>query len=454
MNGRARQWIGLLSAAGLVSGAAAVLSMPAAYAEVTCHGKKVTEVITADTDDQVHSGTKGDDVVLLKGSAWQTFHAKGGNDTVCVQGYGSEVYGGSGNDWISGEKADGIYAHGSTGNDTIIGSADDDQLYGGPGNDLLRGRAGNDRLDPDQDDLVEDAKRRDGADEVQGGAGSDQITVLAAKSSRTDGADRLDGGSGYDSLEIHGVAIKINLGKGSMRAEAGGPTDHFGAIEQHRTDDTADITGTSGSDDVSLLGKNSRLDAGGGTDEIYVDAKRSVINAGSGNDVIYYDTKKTANRIALGSGDDKITVLNANGVQVSGGPGDDSFDLRTHGDDGEDEGAIYGTQTALFKGQRDNDTITWDCEADIDVNEKLLTCTHRKAKIEFSGLQTYRAVEGWNWDDTFRGSPHRDIFYGGEGRDLMYGRKGADKLIGGKGRDIAHGGPGQDECEAERQFRC
>jgi hypothetical protein len=100
------------------------------------------------------------------------------------------------------------------------------------------------------------------------------------------------------------------------------------------------------------------------------------------------------------------------------------------------------------------DILTWDCKSRVDVGEHRLRCTHERATVMFSGMQTYKASRNLAWKDEFRGGPLRDVFSGGDKDDIMSGRGGADRLIGGTGHDAADGGPGQDSCRAEQQRRC
>jgi Tol biopolymer transport system component len=52
-------------------------------------------------------------------------------------------------------------------------------------------------------------------------------------------------------------------------------------------------------------------------------------------------------------------------------------------------------------------------------------------------------------NDTLRGLGGNDVLLGGDGNDRMLGGAGNDRLDGGGGRDSADGGPGRDRCTAE-----
>jgi hypothetical protein len=109
---------------GFTSTAADAASKP------TCDGKKATIVSSSKTIN----GTKGNDVIVVKGGGKHTVKAGKGNDTVC----------------------------GGSGNDTIMGEAGNDTLFGGAGNDTLNGGAGTNNIDG-----------QEGTDTIQYGGGKD-----------------------------------------------------------------------------------------------------------------------------------------------------------------------------------------------------------------------------------------------------------------------------------------
>ncbi|SDS46581.1 calcium-binding protein [Microlunatus soli] len=451
---RVRIGTGLLAAGALAVGVIGSGGTPVAQAEDLCHGKPVTQMIDEDDDFTTHYGTAGDDVVVLKGSAWFTYDAKGGDDTICVGGHGSQVIGGAGDDWVS---ASAVTASakivGGVGDDSLAGSEKNDIIFGGPGSDQITGLAGNDEIYPDQLDFDHERVTEDPADTVDAGAGSDIVSVSILSKAASAGTDTIRAGSGGDALKIDGVAVDVDLAKGTGRASAGGPSDHFFDVESFWAQSPADITGSRHSDFISVGGHDSRVDAKGGADEIVVTGGDSEVSAGSGDDRVDYRADKQGGVIRLGHGRDTMLVQAGRGVEVDGGPGDDRFRLLTHGEVEEDPIAT-GPITAQFLGESGTDTMSWDCSSTVDVAAGTLHCTHRKATVSFGGLQVYRATEWPRWKDTFRGGPHRDVFYGGADDDTMYGSKGNDKLTGGKGNDTADGGPGSDVCRAEVKKRC
>ncbi|WP_339129926.1 calcium-binding protein [Streptomyces sp. f51] len=102
-----------------------------------------------------------------------------GDDTLTSCGY--TCHGGSGNDVLSGgvSEADGSYVdqdnslYGDDGNDTIHGNAGADLIQGGRGDDRLYGDAGNDRIYGNSgNDLLHGGS---GSDTLSGGPGTDRV---------------------------------------------------------------------------------------------------------------------------------------------------------------------------------------------------------------------------------------------------------------------------------------
>jgi Ca2+-binding RTX toxin-like protein len=166
----------------LSSAAATLVPVPAVAAVPTCFGVPATIV-----------GTSGPD------------HLEGSDEVSDV------IYGGGGNDWVSG----GPYE---------FRTAAPDLLCGGPGNDGVYGAAGADRLNGgDGDDRVEGLN---GPDVMQGNAGDDFVEDESnIDADRAD--DVLRGGPGEDVLVNAGGQDRVYGQGGNDRLfdeECGGPT--------------------------------------------------------------------------------------------------------------------------------------------------------------------------------------------------------------------------------------
>ena len=127
-----------------------------------------------------------DDTVSLAGTlTWSVIDPEL-DDVLC-----GNVYGGTGNDTITGSSGNNII-YGGAGNDAISGGAGSDQLFGEAGTDTIHGGAGDDTLNggADADTLV----GGDDDDFLDGGAGNDTFTC--------DGANASGGGAGTSPGEV------------------------------------------------------------------------------------------------------------------------------------------------------------------------------------------------------------------------------------------------------------
>ena len=188
----------------------------------TVHSNSGNDYISQLIDsDYVDSGS-GNDTVESDGrgkAANTTIYARSGDDVVSARG-GGKVYGGSGNDNLSGARFSSLpvntsvvfEAHGQAGNDTITGSDGRDKLYGGDGDDWLRGGmsadklfagAGNDKLSGNggNDMLLGDV----GNDTLFGNAGNDKLYANDSE------ADTVDGGDGTDSYAADDIDLLVGV---------------------------------------------------------------------------------------------------------------------------------------------------------------------------------------------------------------------------------------------------
>lgn len=145
--------------------------------------------------DSVGEGGPGNDTMTSWASA--SLYGGPGDDTLSVPnvvgGYDTDIWGGTGNDIITGEDGDDRL-YGGPGNDTIDGRGGADELVGGAGNDLLRGGPGNDKLWACGDGDV--LHGEGGGDELRGEDGSCENTTAATSELGT----VYCGGSGNDDI--------------------------------------------------------------------------------------------------------------------------------------------------------------------------------------------------------------------------------------------------------------
>lgn len=147
----------------------------------------------------------GDDEVVLRGlTMGATVDGGDGNDCIdacAVAGQGVVLYGGAGNDRLTG----------SAGNDRIDGGTGDDELNGGSGNDVLVGGQGKDCVNGgDGNDLLDGGGDND---QLRGGKGNDLLVADSGDDylKGEDGNDILVGGAGNDSSEgNYGADLMVN----------------------------------------------------------------------------------------------------------------------------------------------------------------------------------------------------------------------------------------------------
>lgn len=155
-------------------------------------GDQLLTGATGMSDDVLYGGAGDDTLSGLNGA--DVLHGGSGDDLLIGGNHDDVLYGGSGDDILmGGNHADRLHGgtgddvlHGDNHDDLLFGGGGSDRLYGGDGSDWLYGEGGNDWLDggsgcdflmggADDDVLVWDA-----ADAlIDGGDGDDQLLVLA-----------------------------------------------------------------------------------------------------------------------------------------------------------------------------------------------------------------------------------------------------------------------------------
>ena len=229
-----------------------------------------------------------------------------------------------------------------------------EEVYGGPGNDTLRGTDGNDRLDGGPGNDIIDPRDSDGGDYIWGSAGNDRIVYTDSTGNRA--YQGLTYFWRYDPFYDQGIDVTID-GVGNRATVNKGPDG---------TDTIVDIANPMGQWGFGLEGT-------------------------SANDV--FD-------LSIGQGQ---------WMQVSGGPGNDRFNIR--GDGGNRISYAHpsprnGIDVDLA-ARRAND----DGFGDVDT---------------FSGR--VREILGTDLSDTIRGSDANESFIGRRGNDIIDGRGGWDRL--------------------------
>ena len=314
----------------------------------------------------------------------------------------TRIDGNLGNDVITGSVAADII-YGGDGADTLTGGAGNDSLYGDLGDDILTGGVGDDILSGgDERDTFRFSGTSNGFDNIDGGLGSDTISVLA-------------NGTIVGATAISGVEI-INAGTFtgvSIAGSAGADTLDLSSVVTV-TGTITKIDGGAGDDRITGSSLNDTILGSGGND---------ILSGGAGNDIFQFSgTANGFDAVDGGIGTDTISALaNATVIGLSSVTGVETISA--------------GTFTGVY--------ITGSANADT---------------LDFSGvtLTNIVRVEGGAGNDTLIGNAAintlwgglgNDRIDGGAGNDNLQGDDGDDVLIGGSGNDVLNGGVGIDTVD-------
>ena len=490
-----------LSALVAVGSSWLVAAPAGAAAPTTCAGKPVTIVATT----TVTQGTEGDDVVAMEPGQWNTFDARGGDDTVCLAVGKADIndrdsrppYGfldaGTGDDTVVNLTPAGTTGTWTTvflglGSDSFQGAdvgeevyadlrtfqSDDpygvDPAFTGPQTDVVTGAA-----------TVHTAAPNDGAnaDRITLG-GSDarlvasgplapegRIEAPAAGSAvleirrpsglrpgtaevRVDAASRTVTADGVPVLSWTGVFDAVSLGAPGLRVDE--PTVSFAGTDRPETLSTTDVP----------VGE---VELGGGSDTLFVNSlNRPFIpraaDGGAGRDqlVAFAGCRSLTVRVGGGSACDAVegAVSDFAGVAVATEVPGSSTTLV-----GSDRGERLSARGhhVVVRGHGGADTILAEGRVSARVaggagsddvvarSEDLLVRGQAGRDI----LEVARSLEPARTDR------RRRVAFGGPGRDLLLGGGDArpERLVGGPGRDSADGRKGRrDRCSAEVVRRC
>ncbi|HEX6780476.1 MAG TPA: calcium-binding protein [Solirubrobacterales bacterium] len=308
---------------------------------------------------------------------------------------------------------------GGGGNDVICGGAGRDRIDGGRGKDVLNGKAGA--------DLVQGGR---GSDDVRGGAGRDRVRGESGNDTVRGGAgarDDVDGGMGDDV---------VDGGSGSHDALAGG-------VGRDRID------GGAGGHDTA-----SYRTAGG---PIVVDPDRGRVSGAENERLVRIEN------VIGGPGEDgcfgeslAVRRCGANGVAVSGSPGEDRLRIGLRNRRLFVSGGVG--PALVLGGSRRIGSLLVSLGAG---NDRVAVAPSLPDGVEVT-------IEGGAGSDRLRGGRGEDTLYGGDdgdpdrlegggGDDALFGvnifhprhDSGVATMIGGGGDDLMVGG---QPCEGDRFY--
>jgi Ca2+-binding RTX toxin-like protein len=401
---------------------------------------------------------------------------------------GRVLDGGGGNDRLYGFDAALLY--GGSGNDTLTGSASADVLFGGSGDDQLHGGAGNDWLDGGSgNDLLDGGG---GYDTYHFGYGSGQDVIAAAPLNQGDmltidlgpgvqpamlgftragegqrdlvldlpqgerltvldyftGANRMVTLHFADGSILDKNAIDMRVYGGvsvpSMDGGAGADTLHGSAAgEILRGADGDDALIAMGGDDVLLGGNgNDWLDGGDGNDVFDGGAGDDHIQDSGGDNLMLFGRASGHDQLQLPLGEATLTVLfeagiGAADVLVSRSNGGQGMDLQiTVG--GAEAGILVSAYFSPFADAplpaltlQFADGLLWDAGF-----IRNLVLGGDEGNNQLTGTMGNDRIDGRGGDDMISGREGDDLLLGGAGRDVLLGNSGNDTLDGGQGDDM------------------
>jgi Ca2+-binding RTX toxin-like protein len=292
------------------------------------------------------------------------------------------------------------------------------EIYGGEGNDTITGGASVDFL-----------KGEGGSDNISGGDNPASVnvpdlrgidTVISPFNAygdipRGNAREVIDGGDGNNTLKGEGGDDYVYAaGVGENNVEGGWGNDLI------RTGDGKDtIYGNWGNDTIFAGNGDNKVYGGDGADSITTGTGADYVEGNEGDDTI--STDGGADKVYGGSGNDNISTGDGDDW-INGGSGADVINAGTGIDliDYSDSGAVV-----------------------IDLmKEGPLTQSGGDAQgDQLTGIEN---VNGSAYGDTIRGNDLANEIWGNGGADFLYGREGDDKLHGGAGDDYISGGEGND----------
>jgi Ca2+-binding RTX toxin-like protein len=430
-------------------------------------------LIGTDLDDTI-SGLAGDDLIqglggadIINGGAGVdtadyrektagiTVTLNGTNNAVVTVGGTAEdilraienVYGGSGDDIITGDGQNNLF-RGGGGNDVLDGGAGNDtadytdkttsvvvtlagataatvfvngiaedtisnfeNVFGGSGNDILTG-----------DDRANILRGEAGNDILNGGADDDSLSGGA-------GNDTADGGTGIDTFDLREKTSSVVV----QLSGANAATVFVGGVAEDTIRNVENIVGGTADDTLSGDATANKLSGARGNDWLMGGGGADALDGGEDSDTADYSDKAAAIAVALNGGN--LVTVSVGGIaedliakieNIVGGSGDDT---------------IIGDAAAnTFRGGLGADVLDGGAGSDTaDFSDKV-----QSVVLALSGAVDAIAAVGGTAEDTVR---NIENISGGSGNDQFTGDAAANTFRGGLGADVLDGGDGSDTAD-------
>ncbi|MGL4239333.1 Hint domain-containing protein [Tabrizicola sp.] len=400
----------------------------------------------AGSDDTLFGGAGAD--TLIGGSGTDTADYSGADSAVSFVIGGSSIFG-------SGGEANGDVLTqieriiGTSFGDTLTATGPSATLYGGAGNDLLSGGgtlvggAGADTL---QNAIAVDysgssagvqVNLSDGLAETGGDAEGDIVTGITrlAGSSFNDlligtaGVDTLDGGDGNDTLA--GLASGDTLIGGSG-ADTADYSASNAAVNVNLSDLTAESGGHAAGDVLSGI---ENVTGSAFNDTLIGDTAANALDGGAGIDTAFYNTSSSGVNVTLGIGTN--TGGSAEGDTLTGVENlvGSAFNDTLTGDAGNN--VLTGNGGAdLLVGGDGIDTADYSTSNN-GVGIALDGTVGSGGHAQGDSLVGIENITGSAFNDTLTGDAGANRLLGGFDNDVLVGGAGADFLEGSQGSDTA-----------------
>jgi len=361
-----------------------------------------------------------------------------------------EIYYGSDNaaDIITGSTSE-EEIRGNGGDDNLAGGEGDDVIYGGSGSDTIDGGTGGETATGDTLNFSDLAAAvtlnlaTPNSGTAVSGADTDSfsnferyvLTSMDDTINESVGADIVDGGAGTDEISYAGrggVYIDVDLSTGpSLTVDVRNSGD-YSLIETDIIDNIENITGSNGDDNFIDGASNNTIDGGGGSDSLTYENDATAIS---------FDMNFTTGgffTITQGAETDTIARIE----NITGSTGDDvmqgnaavnTFD----GFNGNDRFIASGGGD-IYTGGAGTDWIRYDSL--VGLNSVVANLTTRTATLDLGAagadasdtIDTYtddlENISGTSGDDTITGNAGNNVIYDLGGDDVLDGAGGSNEI--------------------------
>jgi len=342
---------------------------------------------------------------------------------------------------VTGTASNAMTIYGGTGNDAITGGSGSDIIFGGSGADTLTSSAGNDVFSGEAGaDIITQGADKDGNDTIHCGTEAvpdpaKPVVDIVSYALRGNATAR-DETSLVTVGTSDGERVQVTVGGTCVDADSDSVCDlDANGLPQYPTDD-GQIVETGGTFSGGVMTADTTI-AADETDSVAADCE-SVLG-GLDNDILTGDSGD--NTLSGGGGNDKLTGKGGEDT-LNGDADDDTFDesTTTLGGDGDILNGGTGTDTVDYSARTAALTVTMDGKTADDGESGELD--NVKADIE-------NLIAG-DGDDIITGNGLNNNLTGGAGADTLNGSTGDDVFKEGSasnGGDSFNGGAGVDKVD-------